>query len=203
MPHAPLPWSRELCWTSTQPHPRRSPRAARAAVSPQVSLSRLSLLLFDKCFLGNSCVFPQTLGQEEGSRHSRVSRRSQGPQTGDRRGHSSGPGPGHHRSEWPRVPDPRQAGQTIRLETDFALDPPRPQTLWIHTGVSSEKCQPVAIHSPGRQPPQGQFQGRNCSGLGAGSENKHSGFYRFTRVGCCFPLQQLLNQAFHSEASGL
>lgn len=55
----------------------------------------------------------------------------------------------------------------------------------------------------GCQPPQGQFQGRNCFGLGFGSENKHSGFDRFTRVGGCFPFQQLLNQPFHSEALGL
>lgn len=53
------------------------------------------------------------------------------------------------------------------------------------------------------QPPQGQFPGRNRFGLGFGSENKHSEFYRFPRVGCCFPSQLLLNRAFHSEARGL
>lgn len=80
-------------------------------------------------------------------------------------------------------PGPRHS----RFTQEF---PPRNASQWPRTASR-------------RQPPQGQFQGRNCFGLGFGSENKHSGFYRFTRVGCCFPFQQLLNQAFHSEANGL
>lgn len=80
-------------------------------------------------------------------------------------------------------PGPRQSGFTHEF-------PPRSASRWPRTAF-------------GRQPPQGQCQGRNCFGLGFGSENKHSGFYRFTHVGCCFPFQQLVNQAFHSEASSL
>lgn len=87
--------------------------------------------------------------------------------------------------------------------TDSVLDPPlAPDIPDSHMSFLREMPASGRAAS-GRQPPQGQFQGRNCFGLGLGSENKHSGFYRFTRVGCCFPFQQLLNRAFHSEAGGL
>lgn len=101
----------------------------------------------------------------------------------------------------PRVPAGRPDHET--REKLCARPSPGPR----HSGFTHEFPLRNASRWPrtasGRRPPQGQFQGRNCFGLGFGSENKHSGFYRFTRVGCCFPFQQLLNQAFHSEASGL
>lgn len=169
-------------------------------------------MLFSKCFLDNSCV-PHTFSQGEEIERALALWQPQSPPhkglaEGTAQGHGgpAGEEPRAARSEhFPRralwaADASKQAGRRHQRQT-LCRTLPRPQTFLIHTGVSSEKCQPVATHS--LQPPQGQFQGRNCFGLGFGSENKHSGFYRFTRVGCCFPFQQSLHQAFHSEASGL
>lgn len=107
---------------------------------------RLSLILFSKCFLGNSCVVPQTLGQAEGSRHSRVSRQSQGLHTGDRQGaqlgataaHPCGAGPraplvraSGGKASLPRTPG-RPAGPRDKPQT-LCWTLPWPQTFWIHT----------------------------------------------------------------------
>lgn len=105
-----------------------------------------------------------------------------------------------------RTARPRTAGRQLEdapSSRQSQLDPPMASDIlasntrflrygrqWLGTALNS-------------QPPRGQFPGRNRFGLGFGSENKHSEFYRFPRAGCWFPFQLLLNRAFHSEARGL
>lgn len=64
------------------------------------------------------------------------------------------------------------------------------------------KCQPVAGHSIGQPAVSRSVPRENTLWFRFGSENKHLEFYRFPRVGCCFPFQLLLNRPFHSEARG-
>lgn len=200
----------ELCTVRDGTHTQTPPGATPSGSTDSrtaTSLPFLSLLSFSKCLLGNSREFPQTPGQgtEADTARSAGCPKAHVGSSERARLRAGGPpcgkGP-EHPSELTEPPGAPRAGRPSPV-TDRAGPSPGPR----HSGFTHEFPLRNASRWPctasGRQPPQGQFQGRNCFGLGFGSENKHSGFYRFTRVGCCFPFQQLLNQAFHSEASGL
>lgn len=120
----------------------------------------LSSVSLNKCFLGNSCMSPTpsakergtntapTLGQSQGH-PTRDKQRSQPRATGAPTGRKArglpkeGPhGRRHQQTGW-------QMGPVLDSVPHWTL--PWPQTCLIHTGVSSEKCQPVAMHS--LQPP--------------------------------------------------
>lgn len=87
-----------------------------------------------------------------------------------------------------RVPLPQTLTGSWKLLP--GADGTRPSPGPRHSGFTHEFPQRNASRWPctvsGCQPPQGQFQERNCFGLGFGSENKHSGFYRFPVLAAAF-----------------